>query len=116
MGCSSCSGGLSAYVPAGPRSVIKTTGLVVGGAMALGHFGAYVPGTERSYIKTTGPVESIPNATGGMHPGNFTRADGSQLAGLGEIFGAGQTNWIDGVANEYVVAGGALLLLLVVMK
>lgn len=76
-----------------------------------GHFGvgAFVPSTARSTILTTGRVESVPNATGGMHA-RISRA------GMGEIFGAGQTNWISGVANEYVVAGGALLLLLVVMK
>ncbi len=74
-----------------------------------GHFGAYVPATERSYITTTGPVESVPNATGGMH----TRIS---RAGVGDIFGNAQTNWISGVPNEYVVAGAGLLLLLTVMK
>lgn len=73
-----------------------------------GHFGAYVPATERSYITTPGRVESVPNATGGMHA-RLTRA------GVGDIFGTAQTNWIDGVANEYVVAA-ALVLILVVMK
>jgi len=78
----------------------------------MGNFASYVPTTERSYIKTTGPTEGIPNKTGGMH----ARISRAQVSGLGEIFGDGQTNWISGVANEYVVAGGALLLLLVVMK
>ena len=75
-----------------------------------GHFGAYVPASERSYITTSGRVEKVPNATGGMHASNYSRA------GVGEIFGDGQTNWISGVPNEYVVAGAGLLLLLTVMK
>ena len=78
-----------------------------------GHFGgvsAYVPMSPRQTILTTGRVESVPNATGGMHASNLSRA------GLGDIFGPSQTNWISGVANEYVVAGAALVLLLVVMK
>jgi hypothetical protein len=75
-----------------------------------GHFGAYVPATARSYITTTGPVESVPNATGGMHIGTHSRA------GMGDIFGPNQTNWISGVANEYIAAGAALVLMLVVMK
>ena len=108
MGCSSCSSGLNAYVPATAASTIKTTGRVIG-SRSLGNFSSYVPATERSYITTTGPVESVPNATGGMHA-RISRA------GVGDIFGAAQTNWIDGVANEYIVAAGALVLLLVVMK
>lgn len=86
MGCSSCASSMA------------------------GHFGAYVPATARSTILTTGPTEGVPNATGGMHVGTHSRA------GVGDIFGAGQTNWISGVANEYLVAGAALVLLLVVMK
>ena len=75
----------------------------------LAHFSSYVPATERSYIKTTGPVESVPNATGGMHA-RISRA------GMGDIFGSAQTNWISGVPNEYIAAAGALVLLMVVMK
>ena len=106
MGCSSCGGvgRFSAYVPGTERSYIKTP------TSALGHFGSYVPATPRSYITTTGPVQSVPNATGGMHVGIQSRA------GMGTIFGDGQTNWIEGVANEYIVAAGALVLLLAVMK
>ena len=111
MSCSSCSSGnLSAYVPATSRSQITTTGKVIG-TRSLGHFASYVPATARSYITTTGPVESVPNATGGMHANILSRA-----GGMGTIFGEGQTNWIDGVANEYIVAAGALVLLLAVMK
>ena len=111
MGCSSCGGvgRVNAYVPGTERSYITTTGRVIGDR-ALGHFGSYVPATERSYITTTGPVEGVPNASGGMHATNYSRA------GMGTIFGADQTNWISGVANEYIVAAGALVLLLVVMK
>ena len=115
MGCSSCSSGLNSYVPASAESTIKTTGRVIG-SRSLGHFGKYVPATERSYIKTTGPVESVPNATGGMHLGPHSRLTDPGMSGLGTIFGDGQTNWISGVANEYIVAAGALVLLLVVMK
>lgn len=108
MGCSSCSGGLKAYVPATSQSTIKTTGRVIG-SRSLGHFGEYVPATERSYITTTGPVESVPNDTGGMHQ-RISRS------GMGTIFGDGQTNWISGVPNEYLAAGVALVILLAVMK
>ncbi len=76
----------------------------------IGHFGrmsAYVKDTNVNL--TTGRVESVPNATGGMHS-RISRA------GVGDIFGTNQTNWIPGVANEYIVAAGALVLLLVVMK
>lgn len=77
-----------------------------------GHFGlgAWVPATARSYITTPGRVEAAPNATAGMHASNFSRA------GMGDIFGTNQTNWISGVANEYVVAGALLIVLLGVMK
>ena len=112
MGCSSCSGGVgrvNAYVPGTERSYIKTTGRVIGDR-ALGHFAQFVPATERSYITTTGPVEGVPNTTGGMHTTNYSRS------GMGTIFGADQTNWISGVENEYIVAAGALVLLLVAMK
>lgn len=114
MSCSSCSSGLRSYVPATAASTIKTTGRVIGspGRSLEGHFGSYVPATERSYITTTGPREGVPNATGGMH----ARISRAQVSGLGTIFGDGQTNWIDGVANEYIVAAGVLLLLLTVMK
>ena len=112
MSCSSCSSGLKSYVPTNQMSIIQTTGRVIG-SRSLGNFASYVPATERSYIKTTGPWEGVPNATGGMHIGIHSRAG---TAGLGTIFGDGQTNWIDGVANEYVVAAGALLILLTVMK
>lgn len=108
MGCSSCSGGLRSYVPASSASTIKTTGRVIG-SRSLGYFRDYVPATERSYITTTGPVESVPNETGGMHA-RISRS------GMGTIFGDGQTNWVEGVPNEYVVAAGALVLLLAVMK
>ena len=76
----------------------------------IGHFGAYVPATERSYITTPGRVESAPNATAGMH------ARISRMSGLGTTFSEGQTNWIDDIANEYVVAAGVGLLLLLTMK
>ena len=76
----------------------------------IGHFGAYVPATERSYITTPGRVESAPNATAGMHA-RISRP----MSGLGDIFGTNQTNWIAGVPNEYV-AGGAALLLVLMMK
>jgi len=114
VSCSSCSNGLKSYVPTNPASTIKTTGRVIGspGRSLEGHFGSYVPATERSYITTTGPREGIPNATGGMH----SRISRAQVSGLGTIFGDGQTNWIEGVANEYVVAGLALVVLLGVMK
>jgi hypothetical protein len=95
-------GSMKSYVPATSRSYIKTTGRVMG-------LGEYVPATERSYITTTGPVESVPNETGGMHS-RISRA------GMGTIFGDGQTNWVEGVPNEYIVAAGALVLLLAVMK
>lgn len=107
MSCSSCSSGLRAYVPSTSRSTIQTTGRVIGGS--LGNFSEYVPATDRSYITTTGPTEGVPNATGGMHA-RISRA------GVGAIFGEGQTNWISGIPNEYVVAAGALVILLAVMK
>lgn len=80
-----------------------------------GHFGlgAYVPATARSTITTPGPREGIPNATGGMHIGTHSQAG---MSGLGDFFGTGQTNWINGIPNEYVAAGAALLILLTVMK
>lgn len=73
----------------------------------IGHFGAYVPATARSYITTTGRTEGAPNATAGMH---------RRISGLGETFGPTQTNWISGIQNEYVVAAGGLLLVLMLMK
>jgi hypothetical protein len=83
-----------------------------------GHFGLgeYVPATERSYITTPGPRVGVPNATGGMHPGIHSRLTDPGMSGLGDIFGANQTNWISGVPNEYIVAGGLLIVLLGVMK
>jgi hypothetical protein len=104
-------GKLNAYVPATASSTIKTTGRVIGNR-SLGSFSQYVPATSRSYITTTGPVESVPNETGGIH----ARISRAQVSGLGTIFGDGQTNWIEGVANEYIVAGLALVVLLGVMK
>ena len=74
-----------------------------------GHFGAYVPSTARSTITTPGPVVGVPNATGGMHQ-RISRA------GMGDIFGANQTNWIEGVPNEYIAAGGLLIIMLAMMK
>ena len=77
------------------------------GVQGLAHFSAYVKDTNVNL--TTGRVESVPNATGGMHS-RISRA------GMGDIFGPSQTNWISGVPNEYVVAGGLLIVLLGVMK
>ena len=118
MSCS-CSSGLQAYVRSSPSSTIKTTGRVIG-SRSLGHFGTvgkYVPATERSYITTPGPVEGVPNATGGMHLGPHSRLTDGGLSGfMEENFGLAQKNWIPGVANEYVAAGAALILLLAVMK
>lgn len=79
----------------------------------VGYFREYVPGSPRQYIQTTGQVVGIPNATGGMHAMRYSRAG---TRGLGDIFGPNQTNWITGVQNEYVVAGGVLLLVLAMMR
>jgi hypothetical protein len=49
-----------------------------------------------------------------MHIGTHSRAGVSGF--MEENFGPAQTNWIPKVANEYVVAGAALVLILVVMK
>lgn len=73
---------------------------------------AYVPATARSYIATTGPVESVPNATGGMHLGPTSRLTDPGMSGLGDIFGANQTNLISGIPNEYLAVGAVLLLVL----
>lgn len=43
--------------------------------------------------------------------------NGAGVSGLGaDMFGVNQVNWIDGIANEYVAAAAALVLLLAVMK
>ena len=76
-----------------------------------GHFGAYVPATERSYITTTGRVESVPNASGGMHS-RISRMSGF----MDENFGPTQVHWISGIDNEIVALGAAAVLLLFVMK
>ncbi len=76
-----------------------------------GHFGAYVHASPAQIFTQTGPTIGAPNETAGMHVNRITPA----LRGLrGDIFGAGQTNWIAGIPNEYI-AGGAVLLLAVVM-
>lgn len=80
----------------------------------LAHFSSYVPATDRSYIQTTGPVESVPNATGGMHATRYSRPGVSGF--MQDNFGATQTNWINGIPNEYIAGGAALLLVLVMMK
>lgn len=77
-----------------------------GSMKGIGHFGrvaAFVPGTDRQFYTTTGQVIGAPNATAGMH-------------GLGETFGPTQTQWITGIQNEYVVAAGGLVLVLMLMK
>ena len=79
-----------------------------------GHFGAYVPATERSYITTTGRVESVPNATGGMHTSRLSRPGMSGF--MDENFGPTQVRWISGVDNEIVALGAAAVLLMFVMK
>lgn len=78
-----------------------------GSMKGIGHFGAYVPATARSYITTTGRTEGAPNASAGMH---------ARVSGLGDMFGPTQTQWISGIQNEYVVAAGGLLLVLMMMK
>ena len=81
-----------------------------------GHFGrvnAYVKASPGQIFTNTGPVISAPNETAGMHVNRITPA----LRGLrGDIFGAGQTNWISGIPNEYVVGGGVLILAVMMMR
>lgn len=65
----------------------------------LGHFGTYIQADPQQYFRNTGPLTY------------------SQMRGLGQgWFGSGQTNWISGIPNEYVVLGAGVILVLVMMR
>lgn len=65
-------------------------------------------------MTNTGPVLSAPNASAGMHA-QYIQA-GQGVSGLGDYFGAGQTQLITGIPNEYLALGAGLMVVLMMMK